>query len=434
MLYADLVNNLGTINGMKGNRERALELYAESLKIYRANDEIRKTAYTENNIGITFVEREMHDEAFDYFKRAYECARQIKDASLILIVNINLAELYIHKGNLDEARQHCRMAEKHLNNADLVNGHLVETLKFFGKISSQERDHTTALDYFNRAFDIAQQIRAQFAEAEVLLERGVLYHTMDQPFDALNDLESSYHLYRNVKAEGKREQAEKVIDSIEGLYLDIFDSMAKKVDRKDKYTKGHSDRVASLALLLGKELGLKTIDLKTIVAGALLHDLGKVKISSGIIKKAGKLTDEEYRTIKQHPELGLEVLKGKEFPWNIYPLVLHHHERVDGKGYPHGLKGDDIPLGARICCVADVFDALTSDRVYRKAFPTEKALEIMVSESGTAFDPYLLKAFCGLIESGRADLVINSKTREDEMFSIWSQCMDEDPDQLPHIA
>ncbi|HOP06526.1 MAG TPA: tetratricopeptide repeat protein [candidate division Zixibacteria bacterium] len=433
-LYADLVNNLGTINNMKGDRERALVLYAESLDIYRTNNEIRKAAYTENNIGITCIEQERYQEAGTHFRSAYETALQIKDASLKLIVDLNLADLLQQDGDLEEARQHCEAAQKRLTEDNVINGHLAETHKIFGKIRRQERDYLASRDSFNKAIDIARQIRAQFLEAEILLERGKLHNEMDHKDDALNDLESSYALYRSVKAEGRREQTEKVIASIEQLYLDIFDSMAKDVDRKDKYTKGHSDRVASLALLLAKELGMKTFQLKTIVAGALLHDLGKVRIEDAILKKAGKLTDSEFMAIRKHPELGIEVLRGKEFPWDLFPLILHHHERLDGRGYPSGLKGDDIPLGARIICIADVFDALTSDRVYRKAYDTEKALSIMLSESGTAFDPYLLNTFTTMIRAGRADLVINSKTRDDEMFSIWSECMSTDGERQSSVS
>jgi len=169
-------------------------------------------------------------------------------------------------------------------------------------------------------------------------------------------------------------------------------------------------------------LGLTTHTLKTIVAASLLHDLGKVQIPDEILKKAGKLSDEEFSSIKKHPELGVELLRGKEFPWEIKPLILYHHEKIDGRGYPLGLKGEDIPMGARIICIADVFDALTSDRVYRPAFDTTKALKIMEEESGQTFDPVLLKCFINMIHLGKADLAINSRTSEDEMYSIWSQC------------
>ena len=172
-------------------------------------------------------------------------------------------------------------------------------------------------------------------------------------------MEASYHIYTNLKADSKREQTEQVIRSLEDLYLEVFDSMAQEVDLKDPYTKGHSDRVASLALLLAKELGLRSHQLKTIVAGALLHDIGKLRISDGILKKPGRLTDEEFVEIKKHAQYGVDIIQDKEFPWDIKPLILHHHERFDGSGYPIGISGEQIPLGARIICIADVFDALT---------------------------------------------------------------------------
>ncbi len=426
LLYADLVNNLGTIMNMKGSPRRALELYRKSLEIYESQNEIRKSAYAINNLAITLAEQGINDEAFEYFERAFETATSIKDASLVLIVNINLADLHLKSGTLDKAKAHCCLAESYLTDENLTNGHLVETKKIAGKIALHENDFETAHRYFDEACDISREIGTQFLEAEVLLERGTLLGAMGRHFDALADLESSYHLFTSLKADGKREKTEEVIGSIESLYLRIFDSIATEVDLKDRYTKGHSDRVASLSLLLAKELGLRTSILKTIVASALLHDIGKINIDDSILKKPDKLTREEFEEIKKHPALGVELLRQKEFPWDVKPLILHHHERYDGRGYPLGLKGEDIPLGARIICIADVFDALTSDRIYRPAFDVPKALTIMNEDEGTAFDAVLLKRFVALIREGKADFVINSRTSDDELYSIWSQCIYED--------
>lgn len=423
LLYADLVNNLGTIMNMRGNWHRALELYRESLLIYETEKEIRKQAYTENNLAITLSEQGLNDEAFEYFQKAHETGTAINDAALVLIVDINLADLYLKKEQLSEAEFHCRKAHQYLVDSNLVNGNLVEIKKIFGKIARTRKELAAALEYFDEGLHISREIGAKFLEAEVLMERGILLRDMDRHFDSLENLESSYHMYTALKAEGKQEETERIIKSIEELYLEIFDLMSQKVDRKDKYTKGHSDRVASFALLLAKELGMKPQVLKSIVAAALLHDIGKIKINDRVLKKEGKLTEEEFELIKKHPGFGVELLRGKEFPWDIKPMILHHHEKLDGTGYPHGLKGEDIPTGVRIISIADVFDALTSDRVYRPAFDTGKALEIMEKESGSSFDPVLLKCFCNLIKAGKADMVINSKTREDEMYGIWSQCL-----------
>jgi putative nucleotidyltransferase with HDIG domain len=429
ILYADLVNNLGAIMNMKGNGEKALELYRKSLKIYQEHDQTRKNAYTMNNIAITLNEQGVNDEAFEYFQKAYDIAVSIKDSSLKLIVDINLADLYLKKGDTELAKEHCHTAEKFLLDAELINGNLVEAKKIAGKIAYHEQEFDAAMKYYCEAVDISRQIGTQYLEAEALMERGVLCRAMGKHIVALSDLESSYHIYTTLKADSKRDHTEHVIGSIEKLYLQIFDSMAKEVDHKDKYTKGHSDRVASFALLLAKELGLQTGTLKTIVAAALLHDLGKIEIDDNVLKKAGKLTPEEYEHIKNHPRLGVELLRGKEFPWDIKPMILHHHERIDGNGYPLGLKGEDIPLGARVLCIADVFDALTSDRIYRKAFGTEKALKIMNDDSGKMFDPVLLKCFVNMVDMGKADLVINSRTNEDQLYNIWSQCTIEERDK-----
>lgn len=275
------------------------------------------------------------------------------------------------------------------------------------------------------------EIGAKYLEAEVLFERGILRRATQKHFESLSDLEASYHIYRDLKAEGKKEQTEENIQAIERLYLDIFQSMADQVDEKDTYTKGHSDRVAAFALLLGRELGLRDTSLKTVVAAGLLHDIGKLKIGDEVLKKAGKLTDDEFWTIQRHPEFGVEVLRGKSFPWDIKPLILGHHEKMDGTGYPFGLKGEDIPLGARLLCVVDVFDALTSDRVYRKAFEVEKALSIMEEEMGTAFDSVILNCFCSMIRRGESDIIINARTAKDELYHIWSACMSAADDPEP---
>jgi len=432
LVLADLQNNLGTIMNMRGHWRRALELYRDALQIYRAEGEIRKCAYCENNIGITFTEQGLNEDAAEFFERAYDTAAEIKDASLTLLLNINLADLFLKMGDMDKAQQHCEEAELHLSTEGTVNGRLVETRKIRAMIAAARGDVEQARAAYTEAHKLARQIGARFLEAEVLLERGKLLGVCGCNLDALTDLEASYSIYRSLKAEGKRGETESVIHSIEYLYLRTFESMAVDVERKDEYTKGHSDRVASFSLLLGRRLGLHAADLKTIVAAALLHDIGKIKIDDRVLKKAGRLTDEEFSQIKRHPELGVELLRGKEFPWDVKPSILAHHERINGSGYPLGLKGDDIPLGARIICIADVFDALTSDRVYRRAYDAARAVEIMEAESGTTFDPMILNLFVDMVRQGDLDFIINPGTDQDEMYSIWSRCMD--GQQKPYAA
>lgn len=148
-------------------------------------------------------------------------------------------------------------------------------------------------------------------------------------------------------------------------HLAYIETLRRTVDAKDKYTRGHSDRVAQYSILIGKKLGLSYEDLETLRIGGLFHDIGKIGIPDNILLKTSKLSDSEYNEIKKHPSIGAHILENSKVFEDIIPIVLHHHERYDGKGYPDNLKGEDIPFMARIVSVSDTFDAMTSKRSYR---------------------------------------------------------------------
>ncbi|MFH0801231.1 MAG: HD domain-containing phosphohydrolase [bacterium] len=192
---------------------------------------------------------------------------------------------------------------------------------------------------------------------------------------------------------------------LEKSYLETVFALAQAVELRDKYTRGHIGRVKNYALKLAKELKVPAQVLSVIAKAAILHDIGKIGTPDSILLKPGKLTDEEFAEMRKHAEQSALVLKDlSSMPPEVVKLVRHHHERHDGKGYPDGLKGNEIPVGAQVIAVADVFDALTTDRPYRKGFSVEKALEIMMEASGTQFNPGVLKAFIGLVDEQRKNL------------------------------
>ena len=160
---------------------------------------------------------------------------------------------------------------------------------------------------------------------------------------------------------------------------------------------GHSERVAKYSIEIGKIMNLSDEDLKNLYIGALLHDIGKIGISEAIINKPDKLTNEEFQQIKTHPSRGAMIIEPAKFLKEKVPLIKYHHERFDGKGYPEGLKGEEIPLLARIICVADSFDAMTSKRAYRDTMPLEFARKEMIRCSETQFDPRIVSAFLEVI-------------------------------------
>jgi len=179
----------------------------------------------------------------------------------------------------------------------------------------------------------------------------------------------------------------------EELIVSVVRSMVSTLDAKDPYTRGHSERVAKVARRLGEQMALPTEDLDDIYLSGLVHDIGKIGIDDRIIRKPGKLTDAEFDQVKMHPTIGYDILKGIRNLQQVLPGVRHHHEQVDGRGYPDGLTGHEIPLMARIMAVADAYDAMTSNRPYRKGMPVERVEAIFSSGRGTQWDPVVLDAY-----------------------------------------
>ncbi len=187
------------------------------------------------------------------------------------------------------------------------------------------------------------------------------------------------------------------LDSERGLILGSITSLVLALEARDRYTRGHSDSVAQISVAIADRMGFCEDELDKIKTAGSLHDLGKIGVRDEILLKEGPLTDEEYKAIQVHPSIGASILSPIESMTEIIPAILSHHERMDGKGYPQGLVGVKIPLIARILAVADTYDALTSDRPYRQAFPEEKAIQIMEQAKGTQLCPECLQAFLYMV-------------------------------------
>lgn len=178
-------------------------------------------------------------------------------------------------------------------------------------------------------------------------------------------------------------------------------ALATAIEAKDPYTEGHLDRVANYAFSLGKEIGLAPWELHLLRKAAILHDVGKIGVSESVLAKPGPLTEEEFEHVKAHTVVGEKICRPLQQNRLILQVIRHHHERYDGKGYPDGLTGEDIPMAARIMAVVDAYDALTSDRPYRGRLPKEEALQILKQEAGRQFDPRIAMAFVSTLETGR---------------------------------
>jgi len=185
----------------------------------------------------------------------------------------------------------------------------------------------------------------------------------------------------------------RLITDLEGLFIGTVKSLSSAIDAKSKWTAGHSERVTKFAIKIGKGIGFSEKELRDLELSGLLHDVGKIGTYESILDKAGKLTDEEYKIIKQHPAKGAEILLAIKQMKDIIPGVKYHHEFYNGKGYPDGLKGENIPLTARILCVADSVDAMSADRPYRKGRPMDEIIAELKRCSGSQFDPKIVEIF-----------------------------------------
>ena len=183
--------------------------------------------------------------------------------------------------------------------------------------------------------------------------------------------------------------------------METIEILRFTVEAKDAYTRGHSDRVSAYSVLIGEALGLSEDDLKTLKIGGLFHDIGKIGIPDAILLKTDKLTDDEYSEIKNHPAIGAHILSNASIFADIIPIVKHHHERYDGKGYPARLAGEDIPYLARIVAVADTFDAMTSRRSYRQALDFDYTTNEIERCKGTQFDPTIADVFLEILRTNQ---------------------------------
>lgn len=203
---------------------------------------------------------------------------------------------------------------------------------------------------------------------------------------------------------------------LEDLFISIITSLTATIDAKDQYTHGHSQRVMEYSVAIGKEMGLYGDEIKTLKLSALLHDIGKIGVDEAILRKPGKLTDEEFQEIKKHPGIGARIIEHVKKLKEILPSIKHHHERFEGGGYPDGLSKEKIPLFSRIIAVADAYDAMTSERPYRKALDRDIAISEIERCRGTQFDERCADAFVSAYKKGE----IKSKEEIELVFNFNS--------------
>lgn len=391
-LAAMTAQNLGVLANIRGEYDVAQRHYEASLEEYRSLGLTEDVSYALNNLGLLHTATRRWDEAERAFAEAVQISDLAGDVSTRIVLNVNRAELWVARGDHARAQasiSHALEAAARTGDASALG----KATKLVGIIAREAGDLEAAEEHFARADEIAVARQELLLEAEIARERADLARRMGRNRDALQQLNRSHQLFSRLRARTDVADVAGRMESLEHEFLHMARRWGESIEAKDRYTQGHCVRVAELACAIAARAGFDARELFWLRIGALLHDVGKLVIPPEVLNKPGKLTDEEWALMRSHTTAGVEMLADIEFPWDIRPIVESHHERWDGQGYPNALAGEDIPLVARILCVADVYDALTSVRSYKGALPHAEAMAMLRRDVGIMFDPRVFAWF-----------------------------------------
>ncbi|MBI4410483.1 MAG: tetratricopeptide repeat protein [Gemmatimonadetes bacterium] len=395
-LAAMIDQNLGMLANIRGDLEAALARYRSALERLRRLGDDLAAAWVLNNMGMAYVDLKAWGPAEICFDEAFELADRLRDTGTLGSVELNRAELQLQRGDHEWARESCDRAFEIWGRLGSDYG-LAETYKFYGILFRETGKPHLAQSHFALAAKLAAQCEDRLLEAESYSEWALVHLGEQRNRDALECLNRAQRLFTELQARREILDLDSRLDRLEETYLRVTRAWGESIESKDRYTAGHCQRVADFACMLAEAAGFEGRDLNWLRMGGFLHDVGKTAVPEEVLNKPGALTAEEWAIMKSHTVVGDQIVAELNFPWDIRPVVRNHHERWDGTGYPDGLAGEAIPLTARILCVADVYDALTSTRSYRPALPQSEALRIMERDAGRILDPELFRVFRQLL-------------------------------------
>jgi HD-GYP domain-containing protein (c-di-GMP phosphodiesterase class II) len=391
-LVAMVDQNLGNVANVHGDHRVAHGCYLRSLRGYQELGLDDYVGPLLTNIGRVHIDLAEWDDAESVFVSAESSCQRSDNVPYQVLIRVHRTRLNLSRNDFEQARVACDDAmELSLHLAE--DRWLGEIHMYAGVIMRELGRPAIAEDRFRRALEEAQRREELILGAEIRKEMASLFGAQQRNREMLDCLNQAHETFAQLRARRDLEDVSREIAELEQSFERIVADWGDSIESSDRYTQGHCERVADHACDLALANGLDPRVLGWFRMGALLHDVGKVDVPPQILTKPGPLDEAEWQIMKQHPERGVHLLADIEFPWDVRPMVLHHHEHWDGGGYPHGLKGDQIPIAARVLCVADIYDALTTTRSYRRAFTPRAALEIMAGDAGHILDPALFELF-----------------------------------------
>lgn len=410
-LMAKIELNLGVLANIQGDIQGALRRYRSALGRHERLGEESYVLGGLNNIAMSYIDLEKWSSAARYLRRAEDLATRLQDQHMLASIAVNRAEMYLRSGRFERARTACDQAFEIFSRLR-TDGGLAEVHKLYGLLYRFGGKPGLADAHFGSSIELSRRCGDRLLEAEAMSEWALVHRSADRNREALQCLNDAHRIFSQLHAARELLDLDRRLDGLETSYLEVVRAWGESIESADRYTAGHCERVADYACMLAEALDFSGRDLTWLRMGGYLHDVGKIAVPAEILNKAGKLTPEEWAIMQNHTAAGDEIVSELNFPWDIRPIVRSHHERWDGSGYPDRIGGEDIPLTARILCIADVYDALTTTRSYRSALSQEQALDIMAGDAGRIFDPSLYPIF--------ANLIVRYTPGMDQRFPVFS--------------
>ena len=410
-LAAMTASNIGVIATVRGDDGAARLYFEAALRDARAGGLADQAVAALVNLGLLHMHLARHDDADRAFAEARDLAEVIGDMGMRITVELDIAKLRLRQRRHEEARSLAQRARS-LAERTVATHADGEAAHVDGLVACAHGELAAAEGHFLHAEEIAQRRSDMILEGETARELAALYREQGRNRQTLQRLTQAHRLFSQLKARRELADVDRRTAMLESDFLEVVRRWGESIESKDIYTQGHCLRVADLACALWARVSAgDTISAFWFRIGALLHDVGKLLVPAEVLNKPGKLSDEEWALVRRHPSAGVELLADIEFPWDVLPIVESHHERWDGTGYPHGLAGEAIPLTARVVCIADVYDALTSRRSYKERFNHEQAMIVMRRDRGRAFDPALFDHFEAVVRDGGWSIDTGDETR-----------------------
>jgi len=422
-IYARSLNLLGVIKLYEeSNTKEAIELFNRALRSLELendrDDLLELKAMVLFNLGWANKEEGNIEGAIDILEKIKEI--EIEDDDLKIYVDLLEVELKVDQGNIEEAERILLEMPNKLTKKQSFK-FLVEVFTFLAELKIEEKDFEQAFDMLNASMEFLDKV-SPLEKALVYTTLGRLKLEQKEHFEALKHNFEAVKMIQESGFSFTPLKMKKILSRALKALSQTIETILMNIQKKDLYTLGHSVRVAFYALKVSEMLYLSSYKKFEITVGGLLHDIGKINIPTEILTKPGKLTDEEFETIKKHPVYGFEIAEKLGLPETIRNIIRYHHQKYDGKNsYPDNIKGDQIPIEAQIVALCDIFDAMTSNRPYRKALSFETVLKYFKENGKNISKEFILDTFIDFLVKN-TDLISRSMENFEE---LWKNLINE---------